>query len=81
MNLAVFRRNLTPDPSGNRVAIKPAFVVFLLLMVWRSLLECPRCHQTFNAWYGNEEDRFRLSGRCQHCGLTQNQIRRIAQQR
>ena len=57
----------------------PAFGAFMVLLLWHSFLDCPRCGQTFKAWYGGELDY--VGDECQHCGLSKREIASIAKRR
>ena len=52
-----------------RLILYPTFWVTVICAVWRTFLECPRCGETFNGWWGSEYDESSTS-ECQECGLS-----------
>jgi hypothetical protein len=67
----------TPVGAVAAALVKPAFFSGIAIAIWISLLDCPRCGQTFRGWgtekyYGDE---------CQNCGLTGIELSSIAKPR
>jgi len=53
--------------------------MFLVSGVWWAFLDCPRCGQTFRAWYQGEADYF--GDECENCGLTGRDLSSIPKPR
>ena len=53
---------------------KPLFLVALGIAMMGSLMDCPRCGESFRGWFG----RGYLRVECQNCGLTSAELASIA---
>jgi len=75
---SILLSNATMNPLA-RGAGKPALAAFVLLLLWRSSLDCPRCGERFRSWFGGEHDYF--ADECQNCGLSKREISAVARPR
>jgi hypothetical protein len=67
----------TPIQGLARILAKLAMLAFIASGVWPSLLDCPRCGETFRGW-GTEKY---FGDECQNCGLTGRELSSIARPR
>jgi hypothetical protein len=56
---------------------KPVFWVAFAFAIWGSLLDCPRCGQSFRGWFGRRY----FGGECQNCGLSYRDLSSIGRPR
>lgn len=57
-----------------QMLLKPAFGACAAFALWRQLMDCPRCGESFRSWYGKGY----FGGECQNCGLTKRELSSIA---
>ena len=62
-----------------RAMWKPALLAALFFGLWSAFLDCPRCGEKFNGWFGRGETE--SSDECQNCGLRKSQLSAIAKPR
>jgi hypothetical protein len=53
--------------------LKADFLAAIVLAIWTSFLECPRCGESFRGW--GRQNYF--SDECQNCGLTMGELSAI----
>jgi len=55
------------------VVRKPAFLIAIGVAILGSLMDCPRCGESFRGWFGRRY----LADECQNCGLSYAQLSSI----
>jgi hypothetical protein len=60
-----------------RAIHKPAFYVAFGFAILGSLLDCPRCGESFRGWFGSRY----FGGECQNCGLSCRELSSIGKPR
>jgi DNA-directed RNA polymerase subunit RPC12/RpoP len=73
---------LAPNPFYRvaRAMWPPLSLACLVFAFWGSLLDCPRCGQSFRGWFGEEQRQY-FGDECQNCGLRRSQLAAIAKPR
>ena len=56
---------------------KPLVFALFGSAIWLTLLECPRCGESFRGWFRSEVAAY-IGDECQNCGLSGTQLSAIA---
>jgi hypothetical protein len=66
----------TPFSEVARMLLKPVLFGLFGFAIWRTLMECPRCGESFQGWSRRPAAAF-IGDECQNCGLSAAQLSAI----
>lgn len=67
----------TPFSEVARMLLKPMLFGLFGFAIWTSLMECPRCGESFRGWFRRRAAAY-IGNECQNCGLNGTQLSAIA---